>query len=199
MVWTKGAHQSDDFQVDFQTARMKINQILMSFFMPRVSFPLNFAWTFSVMTHTSPNLIYFGQKNPILVKFSNFSVVGWKFTKFLMSYLKPQSSFSLNFALLFSVMRGISSVLFLAETSYDLDKRSLSKFDFSKFHEEISSKAWPMWQHHIPQNIFFWKLQVIIKPLPCWKQFSLLLTGPGIYPQIYHRAPCPAVLICKGI
>ena len=26
----------------------------------------------------------------------------------------------------------------------------------------------------------------------------LLLTGPGIYPQIYHRIPCPAVLICKG-
>ena len=43
MVWTKAAHQSDDFQIDFQTASMKINQILMSFFMPRVSFPLNLA------------------------------------------------------------------------------------------------------------------------------------------------------------
>ena len=28
---------------------------------------------------------------------------------------------------------------------------------------------------------------------------DLLLTGPGIYPQIYHRTPCPAVLICKGV
>ena len=27
----------------------------------------------------------------------------------------------------------------------------------------------------------------------------ILLTGPGIYPQIYHRTPCPAVLICKGV
>ena len=26
----------------------------------------------------------------------------------------------------------------------------------------------------------------------------ILLTGPGIYPQIYHRTPCLAVLICKG-
>ena len=44
-------------------------------------------------------------KKTIEVKFSNFEVVGWKFTKFLMSYLKPQVSFSLNFASLFSVMR----------------------------------------------------------------------------------------------
>ena len=38
------------------------------------------------------------------MKFSDFWVVGWKFTKFLMPYLKPQVSFSLNFASLFNVM-----------------------------------------------------------------------------------------------
>ena len=38
-------------------------------------------------------------------------MVGWKFTKFLMSYLKLQVSFSLNFASFFSVMRDNSSVL----------------------------------------------------------------------------------------
>ena len=27
----------------------------------------------------------------------------------------------------------------------------------------------------------------------------ILLAGPGIYPQIYHRTPRPAVLICKGV
>ena len=27
----------------------------------------------------------------------------------------------------------------------------------------------------------------------------VLLTGPGIYPQIYHRTPSPAVLFCKGV
>ena len=26
----------------------------------------------------------------------------------------------------------------------------------------------------------------------------ILLTGPGIYPQIYHRTPSPSVLLCKG-
>ena len=26
----------------------------------------------------------------------------------------------------------------------------------------------------------------------------ILLTGPGIYSHIYHRTPCPTVLICEG-
>ena len=60
----------------------------------------------------SSNLMYFGQKEPVEVKFSDFWVVGWKFNKFLMSCLKLQVSFSLNFASLFSVMRDNSSVLF---------------------------------------------------------------------------------------
>ena len=24
------------------------------------------------------------------------------------------------------------------------------------------------------------------------------MTGPGIYPQVYHRIPCPAGVICEG-
>ena len=32
-----------------------------------------------------------------------------------------------------------------------------------------------------------------------WQQDSLLLICPRIYPQIYHRTPCPAVLICKKV
>ena len=39
-------------------------------------------------------------------------MVGWKFTKFLMSCLKPQVNFSLNFTSFFSVMRNNSSVVF---------------------------------------------------------------------------------------
>ena len=34
---------------------------------------------------------------------------------------------------------------------------------------------------------------------PCWHQNSALLTGPRIYPQIYHRDTYPIVLICKGV
>ena len=57
------------------------------------------------------NLIYFWQKEPIKVKFSGFWVVDLKITKFHMSYLKPQVSFSLNFAPLWRV-RDNSCVLF---------------------------------------------------------------------------------------
>ena len=38
------------------------------------------------------------------------------------------------------------------------------------YHEELSSKTWSMWQHHIPPNSFFWKLKVIIRSLSCWQQ-----------------------------
>ena len=65
-------------------------------------------------------------------------------------------------------------------------------------HEELSNKAWLMWQQHISQNIFSWKLQWIIRPWHYWQQDSVLFTGPGISPQIYHRAQCPVVLICRA-
>ena len=46
------------------------------------------------------------------VNFSDFWLIGWKFTKFMMTSLKQYVSFSLNFALFFNVMRNSSSVLF---------------------------------------------------------------------------------------
>ena len=61
-----------------------------------------------------------------------------------MSYLKPQVSLSLNFASLFSVMRNNSSVLFLAETLYDLDKKTHQGAKFQTFDcsREISSNLY---------------------------------------------------------
>ena len=47
-----------------------------------------------------------------------------------------------------------------------------------------------------PKHFLF---KVIIRPLPCLQQDSVLLTGPEVYPKIYHSAPCPAVLIFKGV
>ena len=51
-------------------------------------------------TFFSSNLIYCGQKQPIQVKFLDFWVVGWKFTKFQIPYVifETTSQFSLNFA-----------------------------------------------------------------------------------------------------
>ena len=62
----------------------------------------------------------------------DFWVVGWKFTKFLMSYLKLQFSFPLNFATLFSLMRDNSSVLFYLKF-YIILTRSPSKCQNSYF------------------------------------------------------------------
>ena len=50
----------------------------------------------SVFFQLKPHILW--TKEPIGVKFSDFWVVGWKFTKFLMSYLKLKVSFSLNLA-----------------------------------------------------------------------------------------------------
>ena len=51
------------------------------------------SWKINPLHFFSSNLACFGQKEHIGKKFLNFWMVGWKFTKFLMSYLKPQISF----------------------------------------------------------------------------------------------------------
>ena len=65
------------------------------------------SWKITPLYFFSSNLYTLDKK-----QFSDFWMVGWKFTKFLMSCLKLQVSFSLNFASLFSAMRDNSSVLF---------------------------------------------------------------------------------------
>ena len=113
------------FHVIFETTRSGFIQILHHG---------SVSWKITPLYFSSSNLIYFEQKEPIKVKVSDFGVVGWKFPKFPMSYLKPQVSFSLNFASLFSVMRDKSSVLCIyLYTLYDLDKRSPSKCKISDF------------------------------------------------------------------
>ena len=87
----------------FETTRSGFIQILHHF---------SVSWKITPRYFCSSNLVYFGQKEPIEKKFSDFWVVRWKLTKFLMSYFKLQVSFSLNFVSLFSVMGDNSSVLF---------------------------------------------------------------------------------------
>ena len=74
----------------FETTRSGFIQILHHY---------SVSWKITPLYFFSSNLIYLGQK------LLDFWVVGWKFTKFLMPYLKPQVSFSLNSASLFNVMR----------------------------------------------------------------------------------------------
>ena len=110
----------------------------------------NSASLFSIMKDNSSvfcssNLVYFGQKEPIEKKFSDFWVVPWKLTKFLMSYFKLQVSFSLNFVSLFSVMGDNSSVLF-GWNLYDLDGGKFQTFNCS---------------HEISPNLYFDMLLVL--------------------------------------
>ena len=74
----------------------------------------------------------FYKSSPSTYKFSDFPLLGSKFTKFLMSFFKQNVSFSLKFGSFFSVMKGNFSILFLAETLYAIEKSSTSKCKLSK-------------------------------------------------------------------
>ena len=130
-LWTKKAHQSTNFQI-FQCFNESSPNSSRQFWNHKAKVYSNFASLFSVM----PPLYFFisnlGQKEPIEVKFSDFWVVGWKFTKFLMSCLKLQVSFSLNFSSLFSVMKN-SSVLFLLKLYMIWTKRAHQSAKFQTF------------------------------------------------------------------
>ena len=71
------------------------------------------------------------KSSPSKCKFSDFPLLGLKFTKFLMSFFKQKVSFSSKFGSFFSVMRGNSSIHFLVETLYDIEKSSTSKCKLS--------------------------------------------------------------------
>ena len=54
------------------------------------------SWKITPLYYFSSKLIYFGQKEPIEVTFSDIWVVGWTSNKFLMSHLKPQNCWNQN-------------------------------------------------------------------------------------------------------
>ena len=68
----------------------------------------------------------FYKSSPSKCKFSDFPLLRLKFTKFLMSFFKQKVSFSSKFGSFFSVMRDNSSVLFLTETLYAIEKGTTS-------------------------------------------------------------------------
>ena len=101
ILWTKRANQYTIFQI-FEHCNESSPNSSCHFWNHKARVYSNFASLFSVMKDNSSvffssNLLYFGQKYCIEVKFWNFWAVGWKFTKFFMPYLKLQVTFSLNF------------------------------------------------------------------------------------------------------
>ena len=59
----------------------------------------------------------------------------------------------------------------------------------------VHTMAWSMQQHHIPQNNFFESFTSLLDLWLGWQHDSVLLTVPGIYPQIYHKAPWLLMLL----
>ena len=66
----------------FETTRSRFIQILHH---------CSVSWKITSLYFFYLKSLYFGQKELVEVKFSNFGEVGWKFTKSLMSYLKLQA------------------------------------------------------------------------------------------------------------
>ena len=99
----------------FWSPLMKVHPLLLAIFETTRSEFVQFCitlWCHQDISSVffSSSLIYFRQKEPIEVNFSNFWVLEWEF-KFLMSYLKLPVNFSLDFVALFSIMTDNSSVL----------------------------------------------------------------------------------------
>ena len=109
----------------------------MSVLKQQVNFSSNFTLFFIIMTHNSyvnfmviPFLLWTKKRIPSKSQFWYFQVLWWKFSKFFMSFFKPQVSFSSNFAPLFSFMKNNSSALFLAQTLYTFVTKRLLKHNF---------------------------------------------------------------------
>ena len=100
------------------SAQVRFVKFLMSVLKRQVNSSSIFASFFIVMTYNCSvhfKLINFptlDKRIPSKSQFWYFQVLWWKFAKFLISFIKPQVSFSSNFASLFSVMKDNFSVPF---------------------------------------------------------------------------------------
>ena len=67
---------------------------------------------FWIILHCHDTFSTLEKRIPSKSQFWDFQVLRWKFTIFIMSFSKPQVSFSSNFASLFSAIKDNSSILF---------------------------------------------------------------------------------------
>ena len=89
----------------------------MSFFKQKMSFYSKLGSLFSdieitLLHYLAETLYAIGKSSTSKCKFSDLPLLALKFTKFVMSFLKPWASLASNFASLSSVMRDNSTVLF---------------------------------------------------------------------------------------
>ena len=109
----------------FQLIVWKFTKLLMSLY--------HFSRYNSSVFSLSQTLHNFYKSSPARCKFSDFLLLGLKFTKFLMSFFKQKVSFSSKVGSFFSVMRDNSSVLF-STSKCKFSDLSLLALKFTKFH-----------------------------------------------------------------
>ena len=100
------------------------------------------------------------KSSPWKWKFPDFWVPWWKFTKFLMSFLKPWVSFSSNFAWHFSVMKDNYSVTFRSNVIYFPQKGPI-KVQITKTFECLDQNA-PNSCNFLITNCFFFKFCITL-------------------------------------
>ena len=114
ILLTKRVHLQCRIFLTFECSNESLPNSPCHFWSHKVRVYSNFTSLFSVMKDNSPVFFlvqtsYVGQKEPIELKFSDFWVIGWRFTK---SYkCETTSQFFLNFASLL-MLQVYSSVLF---------------------------------------------------------------------------------------
>ena len=138
------------------TAPIKIHQILMLFLEPRGSFSSNFVSLFRVMrqlfcTFSSKTLYALNKTSASKCEFSDFRLLAWKLTMFLMSFFKPQVSFPSDFPSLFSIMTHKSYEIFKLKHML-WTKRAYQNTIFQTFEcsdESSPNSSWHFWNHEV--------------------------------------------------
>ena len=141
------------------------------------------------------------------MEFSDFWVVGWKFRKSLMSSLKLQVSFSLNFLSLFSVMRDDSFVLFLLKlymiwTKGDHQSAKFQTFDCSRkistnlyFNRLLLLKVYKLSAKKVQKNYVSWPWRVIKNLKKNWFVVSKMIRIWNFDPNTRKSQNCALWLV----
>ena len=136
------------------------------------------SWKITPLYFFSSNLIYLGQKYPIKMKFLDFWVFGEKFTKFLMSYLKMQVSFSLDFASLLKIMRDKTSVLFSLKLYMVFTKEAHQSAKFQTFHCSVENSP----------NLYFHRLILLkVYKIQLKKYRGVMSHDTEVWCQIWRK------------
>ena len=111
----------------FRLLAWKLTKYLMSFYKPRVSFTLNFASPFSVMTHNSSETFWL--KHMILTKRAHQCTICQTFECFNESSPNSSCHFWNHKVRVYSNVASLFPLHFLAQTVYTLDKNSPLKWN----------------------------------------------------------------------